>query len=346
MQHKLFVALAGAASSVALHFELRAAEPPDAGIVRDCEVVLSRLSYDDPGTDDAEFLELRVEPPQAILLSECGVAALRLVGGGAGECNEYRTLDLAGVLSDARGFAVLCSADSLLHQDVVCDATTFGGQKIGNGWLQNGPDDGLELLAASATPLRGYAYAVSSGNCPSGADVVHLPPDTGPPKGEVDQVLVNCDGVFLAASLADSPLRSESCAVAVSDAGHPGPRVVPERAPPEPAAPTAVSDGGGFEGVSSDLGTVEGGAARLVSRRVRPAEDASVGTVNEPSTHVDRSVETQPPELGCAVRGVGRRASRGGAGLLVCLGLLLTRLLSGQQRFRQQRFRQQRSLRQ
>lgn len=195
-----------------------ASSPPntDAGAHANCHVRLNRVSYDDPGGDDAEFVELYVvgnELGPRFTLGQCGVRELWLVNGGGTECEPYRKLDMAEVVADPRGFVVLCSAESSLHQDIVCDVTA----NLPNGWLQNGPDDGIWLIGPAGEEGGGdarYSYAVEAGTCAANATVL---PAEAPVA--VDDVSVWCGDAYARLELSDSPLRSTSCSPPVVDGG-------------------------------------------------------------------------------------------------------------------------------
>jgi hypothetical protein len=92
----------------------------------------------DPGTAN--------EP---LLLGHCGLDRLELVSGGSGACDTYRSIPLAGVPVPADGRVVLCATDSVLAPSGVCDLMAAGRAALRNGWLQNGPADGLRFVGTA-----------------------------------------------------------------------------------------------------------------------------------------------------------------------------------------------------
>lgn len=162
-----------------------------------CRVTLAKASYDDPDGDDAEFLEIFVErrvvatslgdagrpdarvlldssSPPALLqdgsgssdsgvstvrtLGDCALGSIELVNGGSGACDKYRTLLVADVPVPGDGYVVVCAVDSSLAAAGKCDASTFGQTTLKNGWLQNGPNDGIRFLGMSAELLLEVGY--------------------------------------------------------------------------------------------------------------------------------------------------------------------------------------------
>lgn len=241
----------------------------DASSAPRCAVTLEELSYDTPGADDAEFIELRVVrvpasdaaavsatsstptvPPtkketldasarsfvdgsvgvdaRALTLGDCGLGAIRLVNGGGGACETYRTLKLADTPVPADGYVVVCAADSTLAARGTCDVTAAGESTLKNGWLQNGPADGLELLGESGRAIAQFAYE----GAPScfGANATELVAETGSVAGDggtpFDDVNVFCDGRYvLRSSEVAAPRTPDPCfvppVVAQEEAGAP-----------------------------------------------------------------------------------------------------------------------------
>ncbi|HEX4474187.1 MAG TPA: hypothetical protein VH142_03850 [Polyangiaceae bacterium] len=239
----------------------------DASSAPRCAVTLEELSYDTPGADDAEFIELRVvrtaasvdaadsatpSPPtvpptkkgtmdasvassgdassgieeHALTLGDCGLGAIRLVNGGGGACETYRTLPLADVAVPSDGDVVVCAADSTFAAHGACDVTSAGASTLKNGWLQNGPADGLEMLGTSGATLAEFAYE----GAPScfGANTTELVAETGDVAGDggvvFDDVNVLCGGRYvLRSSEVAAPRAPDPCfvspAVAQTEAG-------------------------------------------------------------------------------------------------------------------------------
>ena len=136
-----------------------------------CRVLLTKVSYDDPGADDTEFIELHVlrdpasrdagscsrevdaiSPVDGSVacpdsgaeqsLAGCGLAALQLVDGSKGGCDVYRTLPLADTRIPEDGYIVLCADASSLDENGLCDVTHAGKSALKSGWLRTAPGTG------------------------------------------------------------------------------------------------------------------------------------------------------------------------------------------------------------
>jgi hypothetical protein len=239
----LAIALASVAS-VALAAP-SSSPPPESGVVvsrgADCSVALVATSYDDPGADDAEFIELRVvlsndagvpsragvsnSPSHADLdasadasaaidgsagptLASCGLDALELVDGANGGCATYRHIPLGAVAVPADGYVVLCAAASTVDERAHCDVTTAGRSALRAGWLQNGPNDGFRFVPVADGPVA-IAYEGRPACFP--AATVELALESGAFDGDatVDDVNVACGGGFVLLPDGDVPLRTE-----------------------------------------------------------------------------------------------------------------------------------------
>jgi hypothetical protein len=172
----------------------------------DCHVTLSKVSYDSPGADDAELLELRIEGlPENVSISfgDCGVQRLELVNGGGATCSAYRSIDLERIAIPKSGYFVLCSTDSRLAANGDCDA--LGADlSLKNGWLQNGPNDGIRLVGAAN---QAWSYEGIPNGCPTD-DWQDVPQDTGEAIAGQDDILASCPGGFVRMSAIDAPLRA------------------------------------------------------------------------------------------------------------------------------------------
>jgi hypothetical protein len=198
-----------------------------------CRVALVAVSYDDPGADDAEFLELRVDrfaqteapggtndgcdagsadsdhdaaPIDAAtgpVLGDCGLGALELVDGAAAACETYRAIPLSAVPIPPDGYVVLCPAGSSIDTRAHCDVATAGRSALRAGWLQNGPNDGLRFIDTGG----GVALEVGYEGGPScfEAAAVSLAPESGGTTS--DDVNAACGGVFTLLSEEDAPFR-------------------------------------------------------------------------------------------------------------------------------------------
>jgi hypothetical protein len=226
-----------------------------------CRVSLSKVSYEGPGADDEEFVELIVDrlvtgsggaplgrpdarpqvpappPPPPCntshdpsdagihvpdanaptdarpdvpsgkpTLGDCGLGELRLVNGGAGACDEYRVIPLGSVLIPDDGFVVLCAQDSLFP--ALCDVDTAGRSALRNGFLQNGPTDGLRFLDASGMVALEVAYE-GIPTCFSPGAYAALG-ETGELLGApgIDDVNVVCGNHFELAPISKASLRT------------------------------------------------------------------------------------------------------------------------------------------
>ena len=189
-----------------------------------CHVELVAVSYDDPGADDAEFIELRVvtgstplldggdsralpttsidggdagrDGSSAEELGDCGLSRLDLVDGANGGCATYRSLPVADVPQPEDGFIVLCAAGSTVDAAAHCDVTTAGRSQLRAGWLQNGPNDGLRFVGND-----GSAHDVGYEGAPAcfAANAPLLATESGESEAgsAVDDVNAWCGGKFV-----------------------------------------------------------------------------------------------------------------------------------------------------
>jgi hypothetical protein len=218
----------------------------------DCHVELSKLSYDSPGADAAEFLELvvmgRVESHGArATLADCGLDTLQLVNGADAACGSYRQIPVGDRSVPSDGYFLLCAADAQAALGVSCDLTEWGRSKLAAGWLQNGPSDGLRLVGSKP---RAYSYEGLPASC-TGEPWIELPLDVGEASDGSDDVLAACNGEFALRRLAEAPLRTATHCSSTADAA-PGTIADPEdptQVAPDPG-PTPISqeqDGGSLE---------------------------------------------------------------------------------------------------
>jgi len=305
-----------------------------------CSVALTKVSYDSPGADNREFIELAVErfqvnegaPPRpkpadpapdgappppvchtghgpdagagvdsgvtdaradapagALTLGDCGLEELRLVNGGGGACDEYRTIPLAAVIVPSDDFVVICAADSTLGG---CDVTTAGRSALKNGFLQNGPNDGLRFVGVPDGVSLEARYE-GGPSCFSPA-AVNLVEETGEIAGTPgdDDINVACSGHFELQGATDAPLRRlNACSSLAPEAGAPVTQGTDAMAPAGNRAsqPEFVPDGSAFPSYSS-------------------LPDAGAGAASRPS-----GTPLQPP--GCSAS-AGRRSGQDVAWLL------------------------------
>ena len=100
-------------------------------------LVINEIDYDQPGTDDAEFIELYNDSTAAIPLDGYRI---ELINGTSG--TSYRSIDLAGHMVDASSFFVICSDNGLVAN---CDYSFTSNIS----WFQNGAPDAVALYQAS-----------------------------------------------------------------------------------------------------------------------------------------------------------------------------------------------------
>jgi hypothetical protein len=314
-----------------------------------CRVTLSKLSYDDPGTDDAELIELRVDrtpldggdaaaPAGAadasgsagegpLTLSACGLAAIELVDGQGGACTPYRSIPLADVAVPADDVVVLCSAETAFAAS--CDVTAAGRSALKNSWLQNGPNDGVRLRAVSGAAVEiGYEPPPA---CFSSA-VLRLPDESGEVAREgsvVDDVSALCDGKFVLLAATDAALREPAVcprprtpvdsADASADARG-APSASPSSRAGPPSSPSPVAPDGSRE---PDAGYVP---ERAPTPRESPSKDDPLFRKDGGATKApDLRGVPRPP--GCATRPPGGQSAEGAPASALLLMLALRRVL-------------------
>jgi hypothetical protein len=313
-----------------------------------CRVTLSKLSYDDPGTDDAEFIELRVDrtvpvpglaardagadaapaasADAAVTLGACGLAALELVDGQGGACSVYRTIPVADLQVPDDDVVVLCSAGTAFAAS--CDVTTAGPSALKNGWLQNGPSDGVRLRGTS-----GAAVEIGYDPPPAcfGAAALRVPDESGEVAGPgvVDDVATLCDGTFVLLSAVDAPLRAPPrCPRTSSTGGTSGELDAAADSAPVRERPPAES------GVAVDASSPQEGGY-LPERAPTPRESPSK---DDPLFRTDAGVRA-PPDLrpvprppGCALRRLPLQKAKGAPAWTLLLLLARSRGLRRRRR--------------
>lgn len=96
-------------------------------------VVINEIDYDQPGTDNAEFIELFNPGSSAISLDNYSID---LINGS--NSSSYRNIDLSGFSISAGSYFVMCSDASLVAN---CNYSFTSS----NGWFQNGAPDAVAL---------------------------------------------------------------------------------------------------------------------------------------------------------------------------------------------------------
>jgi hypothetical protein len=172
-----------------------------------CSVRLERLSYDDPGTDDEEWLQLSVSNGEgALSFLECGVLALEIVNGDDPGCAAARRIELGSRAIPESGHLVICSAESTVASGWGCDVTESATGALNDGWLQNGPET-VRLVGIDEEEIWSFPYG-RGGHCSSTPE---LPEDQGGIEvdgAEVDDVLVRCGEGFARLAAPEAPPRA------------------------------------------------------------------------------------------------------------------------------------------
>jgi Lamin Tail Domain len=96
-------------------------------------IVINEVDYDQPGTDNSEFIELFNSGTSDILLENYSVD---LINGS--NSSPYRSIDLSGFSIAASGYFVMCGDASLVTNCDYSFTTT-------SGWIQNGAPDAIAL---------------------------------------------------------------------------------------------------------------------------------------------------------------------------------------------------------
>jgi hypothetical protein len=256
----LLVAIAMATSPVAALAAPENMAPPGLIVAQSdlCRVALVAASYDDPGADDGEFLELHVErfapgrtstggechPSDAgassldaaspfpdgadgagPVLGDCGLGELELIDGASAGCETYRAIPLAQVPMPPDDYVVLCPAGSSTDARAHCDVTSAGRSALRAGWLQNGPNDGFRFVDTNGQIGLEVGYE-GAPSCFSPA-AVSLATESGG-TATSDDVNVVCDGAFTLLSEEEAPLRESVRCPGRDASGVTGTAVVPD----------------------------------------------------------------------------------------------------------------------
>ena len=100
-------------------------------------IVINEIDYDQPGTDNAEFIELFNTGSSAFSLDNYYLA---LINGS--NASSYRSINLSGFSISGNGFFVVCGDSSLVANCDYSFTTT-------SGWFQNGAPDAVALYEDS-----------------------------------------------------------------------------------------------------------------------------------------------------------------------------------------------------
>jgi uncharacterized protein len=124
---------------------------PGAGAVS-TSLVINEVDYDQPSTDDAEFLELKNVSGSAI---ELGSYAVELVNGTGGGATVYQTIDLPdGTLAPGDHYVICANASTTAN----CDLDVAPDTNL----VQNGAPDAIGLRLGS-TLVDAVSYEGNSG---------------------------------------------------------------------------------------------------------------------------------------------------------------------------------------
>jgi hypothetical protein len=116
-----------------------------------CGLIINEIDYDQPGTDDAEFIELYNSCSSSIDLSTYSVL---LVNGSNNTI--YRTIPLPSVILAANDYFVICgNSSNTANCDMQITPMT--------DWIQNGAPDGVALINGSVlSDALSYEGAITS----------------------------------------------------------------------------------------------------------------------------------------------------------------------------------------
>ncbi|MEZ4793433.1 MAG: T9SS type A sorting domain-containing protein [Gelidibacter sp.] len=112
------------------------------------QLVINEIDSDTPGSDTAEFLELKWTPNTSLN----GYIVVFFNGSND---TSYATIDLTGKTTDANGFFILANESLATGNDIVLPAG-------GSGFIQNGPDAVAIYQAAAATFPDGSAPTMTN----------------------------------------------------------------------------------------------------------------------------------------------------------------------------------------
>ncbi len=167
------------------------------------------MSYDTPGTDDREFIELSVRGVGSVkrTLGDCGLARIELLNGN-NHCEVYDKFDVKDVVVPADGYVVICNRSAANPR---CDINTG---KI--GWLQNaGRADTDEISfidEGGKTVVHGFYGGDGNATCVPSAGagtVVELEREFN--SDDPDQVNLDCGSGFHKVDIADARPATNSC---------------------------------------------------------------------------------------------------------------------------------------
>jgi Secretion system C-terminal sorting domain/Lamin Tail Domain/PKD domain len=113
------------------------------------KLVINEIDYNQPGTDDAEFIEIKNVDTVAINLDMYSVEFVNGSGGGA---TIYKTVDLPNLILNPNTYYVICAnSDSTNNCDTVVPPAT--------NMIQNGSPDALAIKFNGITIVDAVSYA-------------------------------------------------------------------------------------------------------------------------------------------------------------------------------------------
>jgi hypothetical protein len=101
-------------------------------------IIINEVDYDQPGTDNAEFIELFNSGSSVVTLNDYSID---LINGR--NSSVYRSIDLNGFDVKANSYFVVCGDASLVAN---CDYSFT----TSSGWIQNGAPDAIALFQNSS----------------------------------------------------------------------------------------------------------------------------------------------------------------------------------------------------
>jgi hypothetical protein len=139
--------LARGAGLAALALAAALAAPASAAIV------INEIDYDQPGTDAAEFIELKNTGPAAVDITGYFV---QLVNGSGGGAVVYQTITIPAASLAAGAYYVICANGA---NTILCDLDVAPNTDL----VQNGSPDGVGLRDATGALVDAVSYEGNTG---------------------------------------------------------------------------------------------------------------------------------------------------------------------------------------
>lgn len=109
-------------------------------------IIINELDYDQPGTDNAEFIELYNNGNNTVSMDGY---TIELINGS--NSSVYRRIDLSGFNIQSNDYFVICNASGNVAN---CDYSFT----TSNSWIQNGAPDALALYNKSQLIMDSLSY--------------------------------------------------------------------------------------------------------------------------------------------------------------------------------------------